>query len=342
MLQNKFLKSLKRGVHPSISINYGKRLVKAFPQFPEFRKFVLDDRDIYQSFYSELEPYSDFSFNNLLVWLDINSDLEVSRLNGNLIFKFSDPFENNETSFTLIGNRKTYQTLGTIFQYQAGLGYQQKLSMVPQAVIDGIELGKQRHLDIQEDISNQDYIFNVNNAYYAKGKDFADLRHRINSFLKKYGDHLIYRDINLGKLEEQMNIINSLHTWDSVYALTENDKLRIEGLAIDRYLQLAPELDSRCVGLFINGRLQSFSLFHLPPQKGFAIGNHMKCNYEYQYIFDFTFYCTASRLKTMGIEWLNGEQDLGIAGLRTHKKELRPTYFLKRYTVQPLKQPSGH
>jgi hypothetical protein len=96
-----------------------------------FKKFNLDCQAEYKKFYAKLPPYSDFSFNKLLVWLDIYDDLHYSIVNTNYIFRFSNPFQDDEVSYTLIGTEKIEETLSELRDEIINANHKLTLSMVP-------------------------------------------------------------------------------------------------------------------------------------------------------------------------------------------------------------------
>lgn len=300
-----------------------------------FKKFNLDCQAEYKKFYAKLPPYSDFSFNNLMVWLDIYDDLHYSIVNTNYIFRFSNPFQDDEVSYTLIGTEKIEETLSELRDEIINANHKLTLSMVPACFAEKINTdSSQVVLSVKKEPDNRDYLFDVPAAHSAKGKTFYHLRRGLNYFLKNYGDEIIARPLDLYHDADRSLVINSMHQWETVFSLTENDKLRIEGVAIDRYLRLAPNLEVKSMGIFINGKLQAFSIFHLPPQPHYAIGNHIKCNYQYRGIFNMTYYATVAAMFDLGVKIANEEQDLGIAGIRQHKEARNPIGYLDRYTIE--------
>ena len=307
-----------------------KNKCKIFPDF-RIKKFTVDLRSEYLNYYKNFEPYSDYSFSNLMVWLDLNNDLEIANDAENIIFKFSNPFQGNSLNLTLLGRNNPIASINKILEYEKKLGIKQEIVMVPESVISGQSIDNNK-LKITEDLDNRDYIFSIEETYYSKGEKYDDYRHKINNFLSNHHTDLNYKDLDIRDFSSKKLIINSMHLWGSPDRITNNDKSNIEGLAIDRYLKISDKA-CHCIGIFIGGKLESFSLFQLPPQKDFAIGNHIKCNYAYKYIFDFTYCCTINKLFSQNIKYINGEQDLGIPGLRIHKREMNPVGYLKRYTI---------
>lgn len=306
-----------------------------FSSFPTFEKFDLSKKDTYLSFYTKFNPYCDFSFVDLYVWLDINDSLEISSYGENVIFRFDNPFESFTKQYTFIGNDNCRDVVDHIFRFQKDTASKQRIVMVPEVAIKNIGTNTQA-LDIKEEIDNKDYIFKVTTAYQMAGKNYADFRHKINYFMRNYSAGLEVRSIDLANQTLQKTLLQCLDTWYPERHTTDNDKDRIEKQAIERFLRLAGEVDVRALGIFSKDQLIAFSLFHFPPQTNYAIGNHIKFNFKYRYIFDYTFYETLHFLYENDIEYINGEQDLGIPGLRIHKQEMQPYAFLRRFGITPL------
>jgi hypothetical protein len=211
----------------------------------------------------------------------------------------------------------------------------QELVMVPESVV--------RHspklselCEVSEDIDNKDYIYDVARTRGAEGKKYVAYRNALSYFKRNYGPNIVARPIALGDHSVSVRIINSLHTWDNTYRQT--DQARMEGLAINQLLRNARDLNVQCLVVEIDNRLASFCFYHYPPQQGYVIVNHLKCDNRYKYIFDYTFARLIELLHAQGITYANLEQDLGIPGLRTHKQRLAPIDYLRRYTVRPRQE----
>jgi hypothetical protein len=304
-----------------------------FPKHIEYKQISLDE-------YSQLYPlgkiHADFCFGNLGTWLDLNHDLKISTLNNNLVLSYSSIFENNDPTISLIGLNQIDKSLDEIFSYQKKHGLKQKISFVPEETIEKIE--NKQNYQISDNRDNWDYILDSYSLSRMTGNNFRSFRRKVIRFIKEYGQDVVIREIDLSDMQQNQTIINAMHTWKSVYTLSENDKMRVEGKAINAALLLAPKIKNLCIGIYINGNLESFCIFQIHEQnnkKLVAIANHIKCNYDFEHIFDFTTFCLSSYLYQKKIISINFEQDLGIDGLRQHKLMLRPTGFLKKFTITP-------
>ena len=65
------------------------------PEFPNFKKIEISDREAVERFTHQYVPYSDFNFTSMWCWSGKN-DLELSQLDANLIVKFCDYIHGKE------------------------------------------------------------------------------------------------------------------------------------------------------------------------------------------------------------------------------------------------------
>lgn len=307
------------------------------PEFPASIEYGQINLNQYSNLYPLNTIHADFCYGNLGTWLNLNGDLRISTLNDNIILSYTSIFENNEPTISLIGKSDIDISINEIFKHQKQNGLKQKISFTPEETVDSI-VNKQNY-EILDNRDNWDYILDSYSLSRMTGNSFRSFRRKVIKFIKDYGQDVVIKEIDLCNDQEKQTIINAMHTWKSVYTLSENDKMRVEGRAINAALVLANKIKNHCIGIYVNNRLESFCLFQTHKQLNrtqVAIANHIKCNYEFEHIFDFTTFCLSSYLYQRGISTVNFEQDLGIDGLKQHKLMLRPTGFLKKFTITPI------
>jgi hypothetical protein len=306
----------------------------SFPTFPVFRKLVPEDRDIYLDFYRRVEPYSDFSFNNLIIWLDLREDLEVSQFKQCIILRFTNPFEPGK-AYSLIGNRDCQVAIESIFDFQESLGLEARLVMAPECVIDDMLKANAlpEHLVIRASIDHRDYLFGTDQVVSLEGSKFMNLRRNLRVFHTEQPEGISVGSLDLSSPVAQEHLLTKLKEWQTQATFMKNDPLFDETKALQRHIQFNKWCPAECLGFFDHGELFGFSIFHRPPQQDWAIFNHLKCRRDVRYGFDFVFYTTVSYLHEQGVRVVNGEQDLGIIGLRTHKQQLGPNGYLYRYDI---------
>ena len=308
----------------------------AITTYPDFTPVVKDVFNEYLEFIKEFPQHCDFTLNNMLIWLENESSLEMSWLNECIVLKVSDSIYKNNLGdgrwMSVLGSNDTDAPLDTLFT--TGVN---ELKMVPDYFVEKIE--DQSKYKITEDLDNKDYILNIDDLVHSSGKVYQNFRHQISYFLKNYSELALLKVLDLSSTTDINEIINALHTWPiSSFSSDGNDPARVDARAIDRLFKLQNILPVKhqCLGLYIDGQLQGFSIFHVPiSNSNIAMGNHIKFNSEYKRLFDFLVFATANRLREQGVIFLNAEQDMGIEGIRYHKSDLNPELYYRKYIIQP-------
>jgi len=314
-------------------LTISKPSVSVFPKFEALKPNLFN---YYQDFIYEFPPHCDFSLNNLLIWFGDKST-RISQLNENLVLEINETTYSNQLGgswFTILGNNKADESLETF--WNSGLA--NELVMVPDYFIDS--LNNPDGWVIKEDEDNRDYILSISSLLSKKGKLYENFRYQISYFLRHYSGDSRLQDLDLLNPNASSVITECLKSWHvNSFVDGANDSQRVDELAIHRLLELQNVLPikHRCIGVYIDDKLAGFSIFHVPNSKySIGLGNHIKFNGQYKRMFDFLIFATASRLNTEGIKYLNAEQDMGLPGIRHHKKYLNPETFYKKYTIEQL------
>ncbi len=308
----------------------------SFPSFPLFRKLLPEDRDAYLTFYHDVEPYSDFSFNNLIIWLDLRDDLEASQLGQCIILRFSNPFEKGITSYSILGKHGCLGAVEAVFDLQINLGQEAKLAIVPECVISNMlsRPDLPQNLVVRANSDHRDYLFDVAEFATLEGRKFHHLRRNLRTFHKEYSANVRVGELDLNTPFAQNHLFTLLAEWRP--QMMKNDPLFDDIKALQRHIKYQQWCPAKCLGFFLDGQIFGFSVYHYPPQKGWAIFNHLKNSRDIKFSFDFIFYTTLTRLRKEGIAMVNAEQDLGMPGLRMHKTQLGPVDYLYRYDISRL------
>ena len=310
-----------------------------FPEFPDFRRVHPEDKELYESFYKKYDPYADLSFSNLLLWLDINDDLEISSIGKEgIVLKYSNPYNFNKESYTLLAYRDCYSLIREIFEYQEARGLKKSLTMTPQVVVDNLRMtASLDKFDIAPEEDNKNYIFDTHTTTLLEGGEYKNLRRKINHFNNHYREDLTIELLDLKVQKNSKLVMDSIEEWLGAPIITAGSAGNsLENEVIKRQILYQNVIPSECLAFYIKKRLQGFTIFHKLPQKDYVIANHIKCNYHFQYMFDFIFFNLCRLCDTRGIKFINGEQDLGILSLRAHKIQHKPFRFLNFYTISSI------
>lgn len=298
-------------------------------KFPNFTPFSLSQKEKVYDYLKNFAPYGDFSLTNLVIWLNLEDDLEISDLDNNLILRFTNVFANpKKRTYCFIGLVNVDDALTELSEYLKDHGEDLTLYSVPEETITLIN-----KYAYYEDRDSFDYVLNTEEQVKLLGTRFGKYRRKVNSFINTNIDSIVIKEIDLNIPEQFHQLVNSLHTWKRTYELGGNDNEGLEAHALTRSFKYHEVLRLKSVAITINNKIESFTLFSIDEVNSIADIHHTKCSYEQRNVFDFTLYATASKLRSEGIKYMNLEQDLGIEGLREHKLGLRPSHYLRKYTV---------
>lgn len=319
---------------------FGHKRAMNFPLFPTFRKLVPEDRDDYLAVYKHVDPYSDFSFNNLIIWLDLEEDLEISHYKGCVILRFTNPFEHSrrETAYTIMGYKNCLEVIEAIFAYQAQQELPQKLIMVPESVVSNALQATTipQEFVIRASQDHCDYVFTVDEVLTAQGKHYEQLRRNLRIFYRENPGQIDVVTLDLAKPETHHYLLDALSKWQENAGFIKNDPTFDEPRALNRYFTYPQACPAECRAFLLNGTIFGFSIIHKPPQKDWAIFNHLKCSRDVPNGYDFIYHYILGELAKDNVSKVNFEQDLGIPGLRLHKRQLGRSEFLYRYDISRL------
>jgi hypothetical protein len=300
------------------------------PLFPDFRPITLNDKNWYNDFFKVFRPYADFSFGNLMVWLNQNDDLQISQLNDNLVIKATVLFMDNQMIVTFIGTHKIVHTAHALLEHMQQIGLEPKLLGIPEVVIRHMGYGHHT-IKLTEDIDDNEYIYHTKQFVDLDGSKYSRLRREITTFERQFPNRRI-EEHDLADKTSCDFLRNQLYSWDK--AFSTNLTSRQEMPVIDATFMYGAVIGYRNYSLYVDDQLAGFILYQTLPQQDCVIINHIKASYEFRYTFDYIFIEFARDMFKRGVDFINFEQDLGIAGLREHKMALRPFTFLRKYTLE--------
>ena len=305
----------------------------SFTKFPEFQKLTVQDHLEYAEYFGRLtEPCSDLSFDNALIWLDFHNDLEVSDLFGNLIIRFTNVFEDDNPTYSLMGGFNLNNTLDSLFVHFKNKQITPRLSYISRETSNAIEKLHLPGVNIREDLDNRDYIYRVGALAKLEGRQYENLRGRVNNF-RKDNPNAKFKQLDLNDSEIIKEIRLSILRWSTRNEFIKNDPKKWGIAAITKHLEVAHRLTTEAYGLYSDKKMICVAVVHYPPQRGWMIINHIQYDYDYREIYGYTTHRLALVAQANNIEWINFEQDLGIEGLQRIKTLFRPEKFIRRYTV---------
>src|SRR3989344_4189442 len=126
------------------------------PEFPEFKKLELSDKEDVEAFTKKFPPYSDFNFVSMWSW-NIKDEIKISQLNNNFVVCFTD-YITGEPFCSFLGDNKVNETAEKLIELSKKEGLEPKLKLVPEEAVNG-SLEKKFEAVLDQD--TYDYIFSV-------------------------------------------------------------------------------------------------------------------------------------------------------------------------------------
>ncbi len=290
-------------------------------RFPNFSPIQLNQLEEYVNLVSKFPPYSDFNFVSLFCW-NKNDLTEISILGKGIVIKLKDYTSNKINYSFLSSNQDTQLEIMELFK-EANC-----LTLVPEITVNMLNT---KYFSIQEELDNFDYIYNLEKLIKLDGKIYKKKRNKVHKYSK---DLLLHTKVNV------------------ITEITELFRQEVEGLLVQWCFEneflakdMEDEIDAimtavdnlNALNLFIveirlKGKLKGISINEKLP------GDMAICHFEktvgaHENIASYFVQQIAIILKTYNCNYVNWEQDLGIAGLRQLKQSYHPEYYLKKYNV---------
>lgn len=289
------------------------------------RELTLDDQQEYDTWFARLDaPYSDLSFTNVMCWHSPGRPPQVAWCGESLLLHYTTSFCGE--TITLLSRGDDPESIPAALAYcREALPDTPRLTNVPNCAVEHLPSSPEIRLELDRD--NSDYVFPVHKNGRSRTRKNAAVFH------KRHAVAVTSRPL---RPDDNHELLTAYQTWSNSAAL-RNDRLRVEALALDRRTLMSAVIPAHLVSIRLGDTLVAFGIYTTPPHQGWAIGHHIKYDPEYRCdsIGDAVLQAVYDDLASHGIDHLNGEQDLGIPGLRQYKTTLHPSRFLDRFTVEP-------
>lgn len=178
-----------------------------------------------------------------------------------------------------------------------------------------------------EDRDNADYVYTVKSLSTLAGKKLDGKRNHINKFKKLYSYE--YEEITPANIQECKNIVEK---WYQLREQSGDESLSNERIANNKLLDNYEILGLKGGLIRVNGKTEAFTVGE-QLNKNTAVIHVEKANAEIHGIY------TVINQQFINNEWLhleyvNREQDMGIAGLRKAKLSYNPDHLIEKYTIE--------
>ncbi len=297
------------------------------PEFPQFKKIELSDKEDVEKFTKKFLPYSDFNFTNIWSW-DLVEDMGFSILNNNLIVKFSD-YVNGQPFFSFLGDNMVNETVKELIDFSEKNYKNDTLKLIPETVVDLIDKTK---FEIISDIGSHDYVYLISRLAAMNTWTQNSFGKRIRQFLKKYPDYIV-KESSICEIKKE-EYIQMFKKWAENKSITNFFDLN-EYKAFEKLLQINDK-NLKVISLYVKDTLIGFTVAEIGAGD-YVISHFAKADTSYHSsVYDVLNWEESKILETEGIKYYNWEQDLGIKGLKSSKLKYKPDFFLNKFFVRNL------
>ena len=207
-----------------------------------------------------------------------------------------------------------------------------KIYLADEEAVKFLKLEENPRYLVKEEEDFKDYLYDAEELRTLPGKRFYKKKNRVNKFKREYEGRWEYRSICCS---EKVVVWEFLDRWYQSRAKEEGngeDTLEYEIKGIHEVLQNCMSIDHYIGGIFIDGRLEAFSIGAYNPREEMASISIEKGNPEipgiYQVINQEFLLHEFPKAKLV-----NREDDMGLAGLRRAKESYNPIDFARKYMV---------
>jgi hypothetical protein len=299
----------------------------AIPRFPAFRRLELGDREAIDAIVGRFTPYSDFTFTSLWAW-DTDESCAIAMLGENLVVRFKE-YESDDHFYSYIGQDDVVVAAEILLAHASEQGLPAQLKLVPEVVIQA-DSRLEARFAVTPDRDNFDYLYDTTDWATFPSPRFRKHRKRLDR-CQQHAD-LDVRRVDPADSWCQNAMVDLFHRWTAQKPAPEGNH-RHELAALKRVFSLDGCNPLSGCGFFDGERLVGFSLWEGLPGSCYAVSHFQKSDRAYPELSSWQAHEVGRFLAAEGYRLLNGEQDLGIPGLRNYKRSLQPDRLLRKYVI---------
>lgn len=209
------------------------------------------------------------------------------------------------------------------------LGLKLKMYLVDQEAVDQLNLPEDRY-SVEEDRRYFDYVYDAEKLRTLSGKKYHKKKNHLNAFLKEYEGRYEFR---LMCCMEQGYIKEFLDRWAESRSIEdEYNRVEYEKKGIEYILNNCHMLNMKVGGVFIDGKMEAFSIGSYSEEEKTAYIHVEKANPDIRGLYAFI----NREFIRQGFdeaEYVNREDDMGLEGLRQAKMSYHPVRLVKKYNI---------
>lgn len=209
------------------------------------------------------------------------------------------------------------------------LGIKMNMYLVDEEAVSILDLPEDKYI-VEEDRRYFDYVYDADKLRTLSGKKYHKKKNHVNAFLKEYEGRYEFR---LMCCMEKGQVGEFLAKWKEERQIKdEYNRVDYESEGIKYILENCNMLRIRMGGVFIDGKLEAFSIGSYSEEERTAYIHVEKANPEIRGLYPFI----NMMFIREGFEdaiYVNREDDMGLEGLRKAKMSYHPVNLVKKYNI---------
>ncbi|MBF8982454.1 DUF2156 domain-containing protein [Lutibacter sp. B2] len=299
-------------------------------------KITLHDKELFEKYtYTQNMEASGLSFTSLFMWKDlnkftyevINDFLCICGINY-LQMDYLEHFAFPPLSTKECDPNKLSETLDVLRQKFENRNCEFKIKLVPEEMIESFQRAKPHELDFISDRDNADYVYLSENLIELKGRKYHSKKNHLNFFYKNIPFE--YVSLTPDLISDCIALTKEL-VENREYTTLEQTLIELEQQAVEQALNNMDALGCKGGAILINGQVEAFTLGCKINPNMFVV--HIeKANTKIRGIYP-AINQQFSKHSCTDVEYINREEDMGLANLRKSKLSYKPDKMIEKYDV---------
>lgn len=205
-----------------------------------------------------------------------------------------------------------------------------RIYLADEEAVEYLKLKESEDFIVTEQEDLKDYLYDGNAMRTLSGKKLHKKKNHLNAFLREYEGRYEFRRLCCSDRDDVWKFLDKwrLQKGDDV-----EDHLDYEVEGIHEILKNCSCLNVRMAGVYIDGRLEAFTIGSYNPLEDMAIIHIEKANPEIRGLYQFINQQFLVH-EFPQVKLVNREDDLGQEGLRHAKMSYNPCGFARKYLVE--------
>ncbi|SHI99883.1 2-C-methyl-D-erythritol 2,4-cyclodiphosphate synthase [Parasporobacterium paucivorans DSM 15970] len=242
-------------------------------------------------------------------------------------------FTNKDEVFTnipLCRNEDLQECFEDVQDYfNTKLGMKLRVYLADEEAVDILNLPEDKYI-VEEDRRYFDYIYDAESLRNLAGRKFHKKKNHVNSFKKEYEGRYEFKRLGC---ENILEILVFLKEWNAERDIEdEYNRVDYELLGIESVLKNCQILKFRMGGIYLDGKLEAFSMGSYADEEKTAYIHIEKANPRINGLYAFINQQFLINLFPEA-EKVNREDDMGLEGLRKAKLSYQPIALVKKFNI---------